>query len=218
MITLETFTTTALRLARSWEGSEVGRVSVRDLENGLFYDVISSGAGANTMVARGSKQFGYVNFKLNDFRELDGAADTDVANIAANGGILASDTTPILLGNAAESQVISWAASNNDPIGVEVNLPDDFDGTRACAILASTYSAGTTNAGSLSVNTYWDHGTVITDTVTGAAVTTLAEYEGTIAAADMPDAPKLLTLTIITAAQTTDVVSLAGFRLKYYTK
>lgn len=215
---IKEFATTTARLAYTWDLADIGRWYIRDLENGRNYEVLTAGSGAGTMVPYGQTQYGYVHFKLNDFREVDGAADLDVGAITANGGILASDTTPILLGNAAESQVISWAASNVDAIAAQCRLPDDFDGSRACTMLAHTYSAGTTNAGSLSVNTYWDHGTVITDTITGAATTTNTEYSGTIAAADMPDAPTLLTLSIVPATHGTDAVSLSSFSLKYFRK
>ena len=210
------FATTAARLAEVWDLADRFRTYAYDNENGRVYRVRSAGAGANTMVAE-PEQFGLVVFNLNDFREVDGAADLDVGAIAANGGILASDTTPVLIGDSTESQAISWEASNNDAIGAQKTLPLDFDGSRDVTMMAMIGS-GTTNAGSLSVNTYWDKGTVITDTITGPTSATVTACTGTIAAADMPDAPTILTLTIITAAHTTNAVNLNSFALRYYRK
>jgi hypothetical protein len=211
------FPTTAARLAYAWTYFDVNNVIANDLQNGRAYFVRAEGAGANRMVAL-PDVYCYIEVALNDFFKVDGAADTDALNAAGNGGKLAADTTPILLGDAAQGIAIQWAAGNADPIGVHKAVPREWDGTRAASILATTRSAGTTNPGSLSVNTYWDGGSVVTDTVTGAANTTATEYTGTIAAADMPDEPKRVTITVVPATHATDAIDLCGFVLQGYRK
>ena len=103
---------------------------------------------------------------LNDWRECD--ANGDVGAIAANGGILASDTTPILRGNAAETQEISWAASNNDPITTQIGLPSDFSGADD-VFLELWVNSGTTDAATFTVETGWDGGALVSDTATDGA-------------------------------------------------
>lgn len=212
---IQRFTTTAARLAQPWTGPDVGRVLAQDTENGRFYLVVAQGTGANSMIAM-AEQFGYVPINLNSWREAD--ANGDVGAIAANGGILASDTTPILRGNAAETQEIAWAASNNDPITTSFAVPEDFDGTRASYLILRTVSAGTTNAASFTVESGWDGGALVSDTATGAASTTAADATATIAAADVPDTATSLTIAITPVAHTTDVTSILRSVLKYYRK
>ncbi len=212
---LERFNSTAARIAYTWDVNDAGKVIAGDNENGRYYFVVRAGAGADRMIAL-AEEYTYIDVGLDEFCKIDGAADGDVLNAAGLGGKLAADTTPILLGDAAQSWAIQWAAGNVDPIGVMKHVPRDWDGSRVASILATTRSGGTTNPGSLSVNTYWDGGTVITDTVTGAANTTATEYEGTIAAADMPDTPKRVTITVVPATHAADAIDLCGFVLRGY--
>lgn len=153
---------------------------------------------------------------LNDFRECD--ANGDVGAIAANGGILASDTTPILRGaSSLISQELSWAASNSDPIVAQVPLPLDFDGRNDVVVDLQVYS-GTTDAASFTVSTSWDGGATVSDTATGSASATSHTASAVIAAADIPDSPKFLTLMLTPAAHTTNAIQLQSVRVKHFPK
>ncbi len=147
-------------------------------------------------------------------REVD--ANGDVANIAANGGILASDTTPILQSNSPASdgdnaQVIVWAASNNDPIVFQVNLPPDIDVTADLVLHFRIKSAGTTDAVGFAVESWFNDGdTKIADTSGTNQTATTAEVIATIAAADIPAGAQSLTFTLAPVAHTTDIMYLYG--------
>lgn len=153
-----------------------------------------------------------IPLSLYAFREVSSAGD--VGAIAAIGGVLASDTTPIMLGNAAETAEIQWASSNSDPISTQVALPADFDGTKPVYIECDGYG-GTTNAFSLTVETGWDGGALVSDTAVGSASATVHTATATVAAADIPDTARRLTLAITPAAHTTDAMGLVNVRIKY---
>lgn len=206
------FVTTAARIAYTFGPHDVGRL-VQDQENGNYYWVVVSGAGAGTMTPLQSLQ-GSVQLSLHSFREITSGGA--VGNIAANGGILASDTTPVMGVDASESTTILWAASNSDLIGTQIALPADFDGTRDVTVQLTAASGGTTNACTFTVETSWDSGTVVVDTCTGAATATVATYSATIAAADVPDTASRLTLELTPAAHTTDTMILLAAKLRYY--
>ncbi len=151
---------------------------------------------------------------LYELREVD--ANGDVGAITANGGLLASDTTPILRGDAAESQEVVWAASNSDKVAYTWSLPRDFSGEQDVTVRVRAASGGTTDACSFTCETGWDGGALVSDTITGAASTTEAAYTATIAAADVPDSPSRLTLILTPAAHTTDTMSLFSVRVEYH--
>lgn len=160
---------------------------------------------------------GEINFSLQDFREVD--ANGDVGAIAANGGVLASDTTPILRAGAAEADEISWATTEVDPIQRSITLPSDFDGTKD-ATLELYVNSGTTDAATFSVETSWDGGTKVVDSASDAATksATTHKISATIAAADIPDSPSRLTLHLVPPAHATNAIQLLGARLLYRRK
>lgn len=210
------FPTTALRLAYTFDSSDRG-APVFDYETGLMYFVMEAGAGATAMAPMASLEFGNVNFQLDEFVEVD--ANGDVGAGAANGGKLASDTTPILRGDAAESAEVVWAASNNDIIAITgMSLPSDFDDTRDCYVDLTVASGGTTDAASFTVETGWDGGTLVSDTATGTAATADQQITATIAAADVPASAVRLTLMLTPTAHTTDTKILKRARLRYFRK
>lgn len=176
----------------------------------VAYVAVGYFGGAASVVTRDNT--GFIGLSVNDFREVSSGGD--VGNVAANGGILASDTTPILQGDAAESQQIVWAASNNDIIMAQVVLPPDFDGTGDVTVDLWVYS-GTTNAATVTVETGWDGGALVTDTATGTASATLQKTTATIAAADVPNTARLLTIMLTPAAHTTDDLSFRGAGINF---
>lgn len=208
------YTTSALRLAATFVGNDIGK-HVLDLETGHVYLVMGEGSGAATMrrVATNRTTAATIPLALGDFLEVTSGGDP--GNVAAIGGGLASDTTPILRGDAAESLEIVWASSNSDIISTSISLPADFDGTRDVTIELTGFS-GTTNAFTFTVETGWDGGALVSDTATGTASATSQNISATVAAADIPDAPRRLTLMLTPAAHTTDAFDLTAVRVRYF--
>jgi hypothetical protein len=156
-----------------------------------------------------------IPLSLVNFRE---ATAGDVGNIVANGGLLASDTTPVLSGTASTvSQQILWAASNVDQILVDISLPEDFDGRDDVLVDLLVASGGTTNPATFTVATNWDGAAAdISDTATDpAASTTYHWITATIDRADVPDSPGTVTLALTPAAHGTDTVAIRAVRIRH---
>jgi hypothetical protein len=158
-----------------------------------------------------------IPLSLYQFREVD--ANGDVGNASANGGILASDTTPIMRGDSAESAEINWAASNSDPISTQISLPADFDGTKNVTI-DCWVNSGTTDAASLVLETGWDGGALVSDALDDSSTKSATTHKltATVAAADIPDTASYLTLAITPPAHTTNAISLVAIRINYKRK
>jgi hypothetical protein len=172
---------------------------------------------AETMkgVLANALQDGRVSVSLFDMREM--STDGDVGNIVAIGGVLASDTTPVLRGTSGVIE-LSWAASNNDVVGFQLSLPPDFDGSQDVTFGLRTASGGTTDAASFTLSTSWDSGALVTDTATGNASATYADITATVAAADIPDAPRLLSFQLTPTAHATDAKLLRRVDINYKKK
>lgn len=215
------FTTTAARLAYSFGANDRGSV-VFDYENDQMYLVRRPGAGADRMAPISSLEQGVIEIPLTALREI--SSGSDVGDVAAIGGVLASDTTPILRADSAESWELSWAAGNADIVGIGgLPVPNDFDGSRDATIQATVYTdnagGGGIDAATLTVETGWDGGTLVSDAVTDSTpAITKHTNTGTIAAADMPDAPKQLSVAVTVAAHANDPVQLTMLRILYYRK
>jgi hypothetical protein len=157
-----------------------------------------------------------IPISLHDFREASSAGV--VGNIAANGGILASDTTPIMRGlSGTIAQEISWASSNNDPIVAQVSLPPDLDGDEDVHV-ECLVSSGTTNAASLTVETAWDNEDKVVDSAVGQATTAAHKTLAVISGSDIPDGASFLTLLLTPVAHTTNALNLHGVRVTYVPK
>lgn len=160
-----------------------------------------------------------VQLSLHDFREVTSAGA--VSNIAGNGGILASDTTPIM-GAAAtsEAMIINWAAGNSDIIQCSVALPPDFSGKDdvLCELWVLTDNAGGggIEAGTFSVLTSWDNGAQVTDTATDdVPAITSHKITARISAGDIPDFPSFVNIQLVLGTHANDPVHLLAGRLTY---
>ncbi len=158
-----------------------------------------------------------IRLSLHDFREVD--ANGAVSNIAGNGGILASDTTPIMRNTSGVvAQEISWATGNVDPILCQTSLPEDFDG-REDVVLELTVRSGTTNAATFTALTSWDGGTNVSTTVTdGALSATNHVIRATIPASSIPDTAASVAVHLTPATHATDIINLVNARLLYLPK
>ena len=155
-----------------------------------------------------------IDVSLHSLREVD--ASGDVGAIAANGGILASDTTPIMRGDANESLEISWATGNVDPVQFQITLPKDFDGSEDVTLDLEVYS-GSTDAATFTVETSWNGGTQVSDSADDSATKSATPHvvTATIAAADVPDAARRVTVALTPAAHATNTIQIVGVRLNY---
>jgi hypothetical protein len=214
------FDTTADRLAYTFVGDDIGRCVVRDFENGRSYNVVAAGTGASCMSAMGVGTKA-VPVPLTTFRIVD--ANNDVAVIAVasgNGGQLAADSDPILRGRATvNNQELSWVANSVIPIMAEVPLPYDVDGTQDVQV-ELVVNSGTTNAATMGIATSWDGGSEVTDSASDSATKSATDHTitATIAAADVPDSPKHVTLRITPPSHSTNAIQLSGVRFLYVPK
>lgn len=158
----------------------------------------------------------FIGIPLNTWRE---ATNFDVGAITANGGVLASDTTPVLDAiNAATDgcQRILWAASNNDQIVTSIPLPPDLDTSADLVLHTRIVSGGTTDAVGFTVDTFFNEGdTKVSDTSGTNQTTTYSEALTTIAAADVPSGAQTLTIGLTPVAHTTDTLAMTSSWLEY---
>lgn len=159
---------------------------------------------------------GFLGIPLNTFRE---ASAFDVGNIAANGGILASDSTPILdaINGATDGcQRLLWAASNNDQVVTSLPVPPDLDYNQPLVLHTRIVSGGTTNPVGFTVDTFFNEGdTKVTDTSQTNQTATYGEKTTTIAAADIPSGAQVITIGLTPVAHTTDSMALTAAWLEY---
>lgn len=124
---------------------------------------------------------------LNDIREV---ASNNFLNAAGNGGLLATDTTPILQytnGDTDSAARLNWAGGNSDPIALQFTLPEDYDEASAITLKFLAAMAGATNTPTLSVDWFVDVGdTKVTAATGGVTGTTPAVYTSTLTAGDVP--------------------------------
>ncbi len=169
-------------------------------------------------VDRLSTSRGMVPIPLSSWRIV--SATGDVGNIVAIGGVLASNSDPILLGEATtNSWIISWAANSVIPIGVQVPLPPDLDDTGSAFLDLSVFS-GSTDAATMALASSWDGGSEVTDSAddSGTKSATRHTITATIAASDIPAGATHATFRLTPPAHTTNAIALCSSRLRYTPK
>ncbi|MBE7413847.1 MAG: DUF2190 family protein [Deltaproteobacteria bacterium] len=161
----------------------------------------------------------FIPISLHSLRE---ATNFDVGNIAANGGLLASDTTPVLsaINDATDGcQRVLWAASNNDQVIAQVPLPPDLDPAADVVVHIRAAMGGTTNTPDITLDSFFNEGdTKVVDTIAAITGTGYAEYTGTIAAADVPAGAQALTIGLTPGAHTTDTLAISAIWIEYKRK
>lgn len=182
---------------------------------GAVSDVlVPFGSSAGTL--QGALRTGFIPVPLTAIREV---VTNAIPNIAANGGLLASDTTPILQltnGDTDSALRVAWAASNNDPVIFQVALSPDLDPDAAVEVHFRAAMAGATDTPVISADSYFNEGdTKVEDNsaaVTGAAY---AEYVITVAAADVPAGAQTMTCELTPGAHTTDALYITAIWVEY---
>ena len=213
------FDTTANRLAATWTTNDIG-VFAFDAERGQMFMVMAAGTGAASFspLSRSSGTQKRVGIPLHLFKLM--TSGSDVGNIAAIGGVGASDSDPVLRGDANGSQEWSWAnGSHVGAIGTEFPLPDDFDGSQDVTLEIDVYS-GTTDAATMAVATSWDGATEVTDSASDSATKSATRHSitATIDKADVPDSAKTLSLRLTPPTHATNAVQVCRVALKFTTK
>ena len=170
-----------------------------------------------------SQQYGYIPLPLTGWREVADASG-DVGNNAASGGVLASDTTPIMSSHTTGSgtyisQKIHWAASNSDPIIMQIPLPGDFDESVGVVFQARIGNDGITDdiepVIAIQFNEYATIADETSDGLDATSDTTYGAYNVTFAASDATTDSESLTIMITPNAHTTNALYMSSARLRY---
>jgi hypothetical protein len=202
-----------------WSIKSTTASTVTIADSGLFTDQSEVEAALQEIYQSLISVQGFVPLSLMQFREVGTMA---VGNIVANGGVLASDTTPILqpINGATDGcQRISWAAENVDPIATTIALPPDLDDTADLVLHTRIASEGTTDPVGFTVDTWFNEGdTKVTDTSQTNQTATYAEKITTIAAADVPAGAQTMTISLTPVAHANDDMYLTAAWLEYKTK
>jgi hypothetical protein len=154
---------------------------------------------------------------LSNWRIVSSAGD--VGNIAAVGGVPASNSDPILRGDSNNSWELFWAANSVVPVGVQVPLPSDLDDTANVTLTLSVYS-GSTDAATMGVASSWDGGSEVTDSADDSSTKSATRHliTATIAAADVPASATHVTFRLTPPAHSTNGIALVTSKLSYTPK
>jgi hypothetical protein len=129
---------------------------------------------------------GWIPIPLTALREV---FSNNMTNIAGNGGVMASDTTPIfeyLNGDTDSTLRLRWAAANVDAVAWQMPLPPDIDPSNPIYVKLIAAMGGATDTPTLTLETFFGVGdTKVSDTSSAVTGTTAAVYTITIAAADV---------------------------------
>jgi hypothetical protein len=166
----------------------------------------------------GNLAVGFVPLPLVQAREI---ATNDTINAAGNGGLLASDTTPILKrenGATDKKLYVEWAASNSDEIVWDFPYPPDLDDGAAVEVHLLALMNGATDTPVIAVSYFEGIGDTNAGGNTAALSNTLAELTVSIAHANVGTAPNAASVGLVPGAHTTDKVQLLGAWIEYTRK
>jgi len=147
------------------------------------------------------------------------SAAGDVGNIAAIGGVMASNSDPIFRGDSNNSWEISWATGSAVPIGAQIMIPADIDDAQDAFLDLIVYS-GSTDAATMGVATSWNGGSEVTDSASDSSTKSATRHTitATIAAADIPAGASHLTIRLTPPTHATNAIQIVGARLRYTPK
>jgi hypothetical protein len=122
-------------------------------------------------------------------------------NAAGNGGLLASDTTPVFQrvnGATDKALRLNWAATNVDEITWSVAYPPDLDDTSTLEVHFLAAMAGASDTPTLTVGYFEGVGDTDAGGATAAVTgTTVAEYSVSIAGTDIGTPPKVASVSLV---------------------
>jgi hypothetical protein len=163
-------------------------------------------------------RLGQIQLPIADWRELSAAA---TINAAGNGGLLASDTTPIFerVNAGTDPQLrLRWAATNVDAITFSVASPPDLDNAQTVAVKIRAKMAAATDTPVIGVDVREDVGGSNIGGNSGALSDTLATVSKTFTATADTSTLKAWTITLTPAAHGTDALELYSVWLEYTRK
>jgi hypothetical protein len=138
----------------------------------------------------------------------------DVGTSAAP-GVLASNTAPILRGEATtEALAVHWVANGVEIVATTIDLPPDLDGDADMYVDLVVVSNNTNNAPSFSVLHNFNGGAQVTDTATGTSISTVQTITATIAANEVPASASVLGFQLLPGAHASDTWTLFGVRVR----
>lgn len=155
----------------------------------------------------GNLKVGFIPLDITGLREI---ASNAIQNLAAHGGLLASDSAPLLQrvnGATDKALRVVWTAEadTDEAQFPPVALPPDFNAGADCTIHLLAAMESTNDTPTIDVQVYNGVG----DTEMGGATaaitgTSVAEYTVTIANANVANPPGVLNISLVPAAHETD--------------
>ncbi len=133
-------------------------------------------------------------------------------------GTLDEATTPVLdmaNGDTDSGLVLTWAASNSDPVVFQVPLPPDLNVAADLVVHLRAKSGGATDTPVIASDAYFNEGDTKVEDASATLGATYEEKTITIAAADIPAGAQTLTVELTPGAHTTDTVVLSALWIEY---
>lgn len=133
-------------------------------------------------------------------------------------GTLDEATTPVLdmaNGDTDSGLVVTWAASNSDPVLFQVPMPPDLDVTADLVVHLRAKAGGATDTPTIASDAYFNEGDIKVEDVSAAVGSAYAELTITIAASDIPVGAQTLTVELTPGAHTTDTVVMSALWIEY---
>lgn len=159
---------------------------------------------------------GHIPLDITALREI---ASNDIQNLAAVGGIMASDSTPALArvnGATDKALRLAWAAADVTEVAFPpVAIPRDLTGAATVHLYAG--SGGTTDAPTIDVQAFVDVGDTEMGTATGAVPLSpaYAEVTAALTATNLGGHPGFLNLSLVPAAHGTDALYVYAAWIEY---
>jgi hypothetical protein len=146
---------------------------------------------------------------------LAGLLETNATNVVAALGAATTPKIDMASGDTDSGLVVTWAASNSDPVLFQTPLPPDLDTAADIVVHLRAKSGGATDTPTIASDSYFNEGDTKVEDASAAVGATFAENTITIAAADVPAGAQTLTVELTPGAHTTDTVVVSAIWVEY---
>jgi hypothetical protein len=191
--------------------------SIIDLTNAIVTaDIVANAVTAAKLTS--TLATGYIPLPLAQARKI---VSNDIPNIAASGGLLASDTDPklIRINGATDPQIrIQWAAASVIPVTWSVPMPRDVDTASPAIVNVKAGMGGATDTPVIAVGFWPGVGGANQGGNTGALSSTLSQKTVSVAGANVGTFTTEWTVILTPAAHGADVLNLTECFLEYTRK
>ena len=185
-------------------------ISIKNLQDNM----IALSDEFNRVIDQLSSSLVFASTPLSSFRKM---SSMGVPNLAAHGGVLASDSTPALEpinGATNGCQRIKWIAGNTNQIGVTIPLDPDLSREFDIKIYFRIASSGITNAVGFTIAAWFGSSdTALSFTSTTNQTTSYLDVEISIPSSDIERDSRTLSLGLTPVTHATDALYLIGFRM-----